>query len=58
MKDACGSISTSGTVALSDDFVMGTYEPTPSPLYGGIDFSGKHLVIIGNSKVLDAGEYG
>jgi hypothetical protein len=55
MKTACGS---SGTVALSDDFVMGTYTPTPSPLYGGIDFSGKHLVIIGNSKTLDAGEKG
>jgi hypothetical protein len=55
LKTACGS---SGTVALSDDFVMGRYTPTPSPLYGGIDFSGKHLVIIGNSKTLDAGEQG
>jgi hypothetical protein len=56
MKTACGS---SGTVALSDDFVMGTeYTPTPSPLYGGIDFSGKQLVIIGNSKTLDAGGNG
>jgi hypothetical protein len=49
---------TSGTVTLGDDFVMGTYTPTPSPLYGGIDFSGKHLVIIGNGKTLDAGENG
>jgi hypothetical protein len=48
MKTACGS---SGTVALSDDFVMGTYTSQ-------IDFSGKHLVIIGNSKTLDAGEKG
>jgi hypothetical protein len=58
MKVACGSNYTSGTVALSDDFVMGTYEPTPAPQYSGIDFSGKHLVIIGNNNVLDAGEYG
>jgi hypothetical protein len=57
LKTACGSM-TSGTVALSADFVMGTYTPTLSPLYGGIDFSGKHLVIIGNSKTLDAGEKG
>jgi hypothetical protein len=35
---------------------MGTYTPTPAPQYGGIDFSGKQLVIIGNNKVLDAGE--
>jgi hypothetical protein len=55
MKTACGS---SGTVALSDSFVMGTYTPTPSPQYGGIDFSGKQLVIIGNNKTLDAGEDG
>jgi hypothetical protein len=60
MKTACGS---SGTVALSDDFVMGTYNgECPGtrclPLRGGIDFSGKHLVIIGNSKTLDAGEKG
>jgi predicted outer membrane repeat protein len=56
MKTACGS---SGTVTLSDDFVMGRYTPTPpSPLYGGIDFSRKQLVIIGNNKVLDAGEKG
>jgi hypothetical protein len=55
MKTACGS---SGTVALSDDFVMGTYTPTGYPLNGGIDFRGKHLVIIGNSKTLDAGEQG
>jgi hypothetical protein len=48
MKTACGS---SGTVALRDDFVMGTYTSQ-------IDFSGKHLVIIGNSKTLDAGEKG
>jgi hypothetical protein len=57
MKTACGSTS-SGTVTLSDDFVMGTYTPTPSPQYGGIDFSGKQLVIIGNNKTLDAGEKG
>jgi hypothetical protein len=43
---------------LSDDFVMGTYTPTPAPQYGGIDFSGKQLVIIGNNKMLDAGEKG
>jgi hypothetical protein len=55
MKTACGS---SGTVALRDDFVMGVYTPTSWPLYGGIDFSGKHLVIIGNNKTLDAGEKG
>jgi hypothetical protein len=55
MKTACGS---SGTVILSDDFVMGTYTPTPSPQSGGIDFSGKQLVIIGNNKTLDAGEKG
>jgi hypothetical protein len=55
MKDACGS---DGTVILSDDFVMGTYTPTGYPLYGAIDFSGKHLVIIGNNKTLDAGEKG
>jgi len=55
MKTACGSM-TSGTVTLSDDFVMGTYTPTPAPQYGGIDFSGKQLVIIGNNKVLNAGE--
>ena len=57
-KSACGSISTSGTVTLSDDFVMGTYTPTPAPQYGGIDFSGKQLVIIGNNKVLNAEESG
>jgi hypothetical protein len=55
MKTACGL---SGTVTLSDDFVMGTYTTTPSPQLGGIDFSGKHLVIIGNGKTLDAGEKG
>jgi hypothetical protein len=48
LKTTCGS---SGTVALSDDFVMGSYTTS-------IDFSGKHLVIIGNSKTLDAGEQG
>jgi hypothetical protein len=58
LKNACGSSGTVLTVALSDDFMMGTYTPTPSPLYGGIDFSGKHLVIIGNSKTLDAGDSG
>jgi hypothetical protein len=57
-KSACGSISTSGTVTLRRDFVIGTYTLTPSPQYGGIDFSGKQLVIIGNSMVLDAGEGG
>ena len=57
MKSACGSM-TSGTVTLSDGFIMGTYTPTPSPQYGGIDFSGKQLVIIGNNKVLDAEENG
>jgi hypothetical protein len=55
LKTACGS---SGTVTLSDGFVMGTYTLTPGPQYGGIDFSGKQLVIIGNSKTLDAGEKG
>jgi hypothetical protein len=48
MKTACGS---SGTVTLSDSFEMGTYTSQ-------IDFSGKQLVIIGNSKTLDAGENG
>jgi hypothetical protein len=55
MKTACGS---SGTVILSDGFVMGTYTATPVPQLGGIDFSGKQLVIIGNNKTLDAGENG
>jgi hypothetical protein len=55
MKTACGS---SGTVTLSDDFVMGTYTPTPSPLLGGIDFTSKQLVIIGNNKTIDAGDKG
>jgi hypothetical protein len=55
MKTACGS---SGTVTLSDDFVMGTYTLTPAPQIGGIDFSGKQLVIIGNSKTLDTGTNG
>jgi hypothetical protein len=57
MKDACDSLA-DGTVFLSDDFVMGTYTPTPAPQHGGIDFCGKHLVIIGNNKTLDAGEKG
>jgi hypothetical protein len=48
LKTACGS---SGTVTLSDDFVMGTYTSQ-------IDFSGKQLVIIGNNKTLDAGKDG
>jgi hypothetical protein len=55
MKTTCSS---SGTVILSDDFVMGTFTPTPAPQHGGIDFSGKQLVIIGNNKTLDAGEDG
>jgi hypothetical protein len=55
LKAACGD---NGTVTLSDDFVMGTYTPTPAPQYGGIDFSGKQLVIIGNNKTLDAGTKG
>jgi hypothetical protein len=55
MKTACGS---SGTVTLSNDFVMGTYTQTGYPDYGRIDFSGKQLVIIGNSKTLDAGKMG
>jgi predicted outer membrane repeat protein len=55
MKTACGS---SGTVTVSDGFTMGMYTPTLSPQYGGIDFSGKQLVIIGNNKVLNAGEKG
>ena len=50
MKIACGSM-TSGTVTLGDDFVMGSYDSQ-------IDFSGKQLVIIGNNKVLNAGEIG
>jgi hypothetical protein len=49
MKTACGS---SGTVTLSDSFEMGTYT-------GHIVFSGKQLVVIGNSnKTLDARENG
>jgi hypothetical protein len=55
LKDACGD---NGTMTLSDDFVMGTYMSTPAPQLGGIDFSGKQLVIIGNSKTLDAGTNG
>ena len=51
MKSTCGSISTSGTVTLGDDFGMGPYSSQ-------IDFSGKQLVIIGNNKVLNAGENG
>ena len=58
MKSSLAWLGSSGTVTLSDDFVMGTYTPTPAPQLGGIDFSGKHLVIIGNSKTLDAGEKG
>jgi hypothetical protein len=50
MKSACGSM-TSGTVTLGDGFVMGTYS-------SHIDFSDKTLVIIGNNKVLNAGENG
>jgi hypothetical protein len=50
MKSACGSM-TSGTVTLGDDFMMGSYDSQ-------IDFSGKTLVIIGNNKVLNAGENG
>jgi hypothetical protein len=57
LKTACGSMA-SGTVSLSVDFVMETYTPTPVPQDGGIDFSGKQLVIIGNNKTLDAGEGG
>jgi hypothetical protein len=48
MKDACGL---DGNVILSEDFIMGTYT-------GEIDFSGLKLVIIGNSKTLDAGKNG
>jgi hypothetical protein len=62
MKTACGS---SGTVTLSGGFVMGTYTATTAAYDdfehqqdGGIDFSGKQLVIIGNSKTLDAGSNG
>jgi hypothetical protein len=55
LKAACSS---NGKVILSDDFVMGTYTPTPAPQLGGIDFSGKQLVIIGNNKTLDAGTNG
>jgi hypothetical protein len=55
MKTACGSAR---TVTLSDDFVMGTYTPTPAPQLGGIDFSSLKLVIIGNNKTLDAGTNG
>ena len=50
MKSACGSM-TSGRVTLSDDFGEGGYT-------GQIIFSGKQLVIIGNNKVLNAGENG
>jgi hypothetical protein len=48
MKTACNS---SGTVTLSNSFVMGTYTSQ-------IDFSGKKVVIIGNDKTLDAGKNG
>ena len=50
MKSACG-LMISGTVTLSNGFMMGLYS-------GQIDFSGKQLVIIGNNKVLHAGENG
>jgi hypothetical protein len=55
LKPACGS---SGTVVLSKIFGMGTYMPTPALQHGGIDFSDKQLVVIGNSKALDASEKG
>jgi hypothetical protein len=45
MKTACDS---SGTVTLSDGFVMGTY-------MSEILFADKQLVIMGNGKILDAG---
>jgi hypothetical protein len=32
--------------------------PTPALQHGGIGFSNKQLVVIGNSKTLDAGENG
>jgi hypothetical protein len=55
MKTACGS---SGSVVLSKGFGMGTYMPTPPLQHGGIDFSDKQLVVIGNNKALDARETG
>ena len=48
MKTACDS---SGTVTLSNGFVMGTY-------VSEILFADKQLVIMGNGKILDAGENG
>ena len=48
MKTACDS---SGTVTLSDGFVMGTY-------ISEILFADKQLVIMGNGKILDAGQNG
>jgi hypothetical protein len=50
MKTACAS---SGTVTLSNSFIMGNDDYTSE-----IDFSGKQLVIIGNSKTLNAGKNG
>jgi hypothetical protein len=62
MKDACESFRTlipaEGTVILSDDFMMETYNATELPQYGGIDFSRLKLVIKGNNKTLDAGKNG
>jgi hypothetical protein len=46
MKTACDS---SGTVTFSDGFVMGTYTSE-------IFFGDKELVIMGNGKILDAGQ--
>jgi hypothetical protein len=57
MKSACDSMTSGAlTLFLSDDFIMGTY--SCSEFYCHIDFSGKQLVIIGNNKVLNAGEDG
>jgi hypothetical protein len=57
LKAVCGSIS-NGTLVLSDGFEMGTYVKTTETLQGGIDFSGKKFVLIGNGKILDAGGQG
>jgi hypothetical protein len=43
---------TAGTA--SSTSTRSTAQRCQSPQYGGIDFSGKQLVIIGNNQVLDA----
>jgi hypothetical protein len=51
LKTACDGFASSGTVTLSDGFVMGAYTSE-------IDFRKKQLVLIGNGKILDDGNGG